>query len=184
MNFIEILMISIGLAADAFAIAICKGISCKKINRKNLLLVGGCFGIFQALMPMIGYTIGVYLKQFIFAIDHYVVFCVFVVIGGNMIYEAFCGEEEKFNSEITIKSLLLPAIATSIDALSVGVTFVFLRVKLFLSVLVIGVVTFLLSMLGVYIGNSFGSKWENKAKFIGGIILIFMGVKSLIAHFL
>ncbi len=183
MNFIEILIVSIGLAMDAFAVAVCKGINCKEIDRKKCSLVGIFFGGFQALMPLIGFYIGAGLRSLVIAIDHYIVFGILVVIGANMVYECFCEKIDNFNSEINAKSLFLPAIATSIDALSVGITFAFLKVNIWLSILVIGVVTFILSYVGVLIGNNFGNKSERKAKLIGGIILIVMGIKVLFEHF-
>lgn len=184
MGYIEILMISIGLAMDAFAVAVCKGINCKVVDKKKILLVGFMFGIFQAIMPLIGYSVGAGLRRLIFAIDHYIVFIFLVVIGVNMIYESVCGREEYSGSDINVKSLIVPAIATSIDAFSVGIMFAFMKINLMLSVLTIGLVAFVLSAIGVYIGNSFGKRFEKKAKFLGGLILIIMGIKTLIEHFL
>lgn len=184
MGYIGILMISISLAMDAFAVAVCKGISCKDIDKKKCLLVGFMFGLFQAIMPMIGYYVGAGLRRFIFAIDHYIVFLFLVVIGVNMIYDSFCGKEENLNSDISIKYLIVPAIATSIDAFSIGIMFAFMKVNLFTSVLTIGIVAFVLSAIGVWIGSNFGKRFEKRAKFIGGVVLVIMGIKSLIEHFL
>ena len=184
MGYIEILMISIGLAMDAFAVAICKGISCKNIDKKKCLLVGLMFGLFQALMPMIGYFVGAGLRRLVSAIDHYIVFAFLLIIGVNMIYESFCGKGEYSNSDISIKSLIVPAIATSIDAFSIGIMFAFMKVNLLTAILTIGIVAFILSTIGVCIGNSFGKKFEKKAQLLGGIILVFMGIKTLIEHFL
>lgn len=184
MSYLEILMISIGLAMDAFAVAVCKGINCKNVDRKKCFTVGLMFGLFQALMPFIGFYVGFGLSKLVFAIDHYIVFGFLVIIGVNMIYESFCGKEESFDDEINIKSLIIPAIATSIDAFSVGITFAFMKVNLWISILTIGVVAFILSTLGVRIGNNFGNKSEKKAKLFGGIILVVMGIKTLIKHFI
>lgn len=184
MNFIEILMISIGLAMDAFAVAICKGISCREVDKKKCMKVGLSFGGFQALMPILGFYIGAGLRRFVFTIDHFIVFCILVVLGANMIYECFCGKKEKMSDDISYKSLIMPAIATSIDALSVGITFAFLRVNVWIASVVIGVVAFVFSSIGVHIGNTLGNRWERKAQFLGGIILIFMGIKVLVDHFM
>lgn len=184
MGYIRILMISIGLAMDAFAVAVCKGISCKEVDKKKFLLVGFMFGIFQAVMPLIGYYVGSGLRKLIFAIDHYIVFIFLVVIGVNMIYESICGREEYSDSDINVKSLIVPAIATSIDAFSVGIMFAFTKINLLLSVLTIGLVAFVLSTVGVYIGSSFGKRFERKAKLFGGLILIILGIENLIEHFL
>lgn len=184
MNFIGILMISIGLAMDAFAVAICKGISCKEVDKRKCMLVGTFFGGFQAIMPLLGFYIGAGIRKIFFAIDHYIVFGVLVVIGANMIYECFCGKSEKMNGNINARSLIMPAIATSIDALSVGITFAFLHVNIWFAALIIGIVAFVFSSIGVYIGNNVGNRSEKKAQFLGGIILIFMGIKVLVEHFL
>lgn len=184
MNFIEILMISIGLAMDAFAVSICKGISCREVDKKKCIKVGVSFGGFQALMPIFGFYIGAGLRKFVFTIDHFIVFGILVVLGANMIYECFCGKKEKMSDEISYKSLVIPAIATSIDALSVGITFAFLHVNVWIASFIIGIVAFIFSSMGVYIGNTIGSKGEKKAQFLGGIILIFMGIKVLIEHFI
>lgn len=184
MNFIEILMISIGLAMDAFAVAICKGISCKKVDKKKCMQVGLVFGGFQALMPVIGFYIGAGLRRLVFAIDHFIVFGILVVLGANMIYECFCGKRESMSDEISFKTLIMPAIATSVDALSVGITFAFMRVHIWLAVLVIGIVAFIFSSIGVHIGNTLGNKGEKKAQLLGGLILIFMGIKVLVEHFM
>lgn len=184
MDYIEILMISIGLAMDAFAVAVCKGISCKSINKKKCLLVGLMFGLFQAIMPLMGYSVGSGLRRLVFAIDHYIVFAFLVIIGVNMIYESICGKDEYSDSDISIKTLLVPAIATSIDAFSIGIMFAFVKINLIVSVLTIGIVAFILSTIGVYIGRGFGKRFEKRAKFIGGFILVIMGIKTLIEHFL
>lgn len=184
MGYIGILMISVSLAMDAFAVAVCKGISCKEIDKKKCLLVGFMFGLFQAIMPTLGYYVGAGLRRFIFAIDHYIVFAFLVIIGVNMVYDSFCGKEDSLSEDISIKSLIVPAIATSIDAFSIGIMFAFMKVNLLASVLTIGIVAFLLSTVGVLIGSNFGKRFEKRAKFIGGIVLVIMGIKSLIEHFI
>lgn len=184
MNYIEILFISIGLAMDAFAVAICKGISCKNVDIKKCLLVGLMFGVFQGAMPIIGYSVGAGLRRLFLAIDHYIVFSFLVIIGVSMIYDAICGKDEYSDNDITFKSLILPAIATSIDAFSIGIMFAFMKVSLILASFTIGIVAFILSALGVYVGNSFGKRFERKSKYLGGIILIFMGIKTLVEHFI
>ncbi len=184
MNFIEILMISIGLAMDAFAVAICKGISCKEVTRKKCMQVGLAFGGFQAFMPLLGFYIGAGVRKLFFAIDHFIVFGILVVLGANMIYECFCGKSEKMDDRINFSSLIMPAIATSIDALSVGITFAFMRVNIWFASFVIGIVAFIFSSIGVHIGNTVGNRSEKKAQLLGGIILIFMGIKVLVEHFI
>ena len=181
MSILELCIISIGLAMDAFAVAICKGLSVKKLNFKHMLIVGGYFGVFQGLMPVIGYLLSVGFESYIVAIDHWVAFILLGLIGANMIKESL-GDEEKMDDSFTFKAMLPLAIATSIDALAVGVTFAFLNVNIILAVSLIGIITFVLSMIGTKIGNVFGEKFKNKAELIGGIILILMGLKILLEH--
>lgn len=184
MNIIEILMIGVGLASDAVAIAICEGINTPQSRFKNGLLVGGCFGLFQAIMPLFGYGVGYKLRRLVLAIDHYIVFGLLVFIGANMIYEALCTKEKDKHKELSLKTLLIPALATSIDAFSVGITFAFLHVNLVWAVSIIGIITFILSFIGYYIGSRLGRKSEAKMKILGGILLIFMGIKVLIQYFI
>ena len=181
MSILELCIISIGLAMDAFAVAICKGLSVKKLNFKHMLIVGGYFGVFQGLMPVIGYLLSVGFESYIVAIDHWVAFILLGLNGANMIKESL-GDEEKMDDSFTFKAMLPLAIATSIDALAVGVTFAFLNVNIILAVSLIGIITFVLSMIGTKIGNVFGEKFKNKAELIGGIILILMGLKILLEH--
>lgn len=181
MSILELCIISIGLAMDAFAVAICKGLSVKKLNFKHMLIVGGYFGLFQGLMPVIGYLLSVGFESYIVAIDHWVAFILLGLIGANMIKESL-SDDETIDCSFTLKAMLPLAIATSIDALAVGVTFAFLNVNIILAVSLIGIITFVLSMIGVKVGNVFGEKFKNKAEFIGGVILILMGLKILLEH--
>ena len=193
MGFVEILLIGVGLSMDAFSVSICKGLTTKRFSWKMALTCGLWFGFFQALMPVIGYFLGAQFQQYIEAFDHWIAFGLLFLIGANMIREAFSekGEDESSviareerpkQSILGFKTMLLLAIATSIDALAVGVSFACIQVKIWSSVLIIGVTTFLFSVLGVKIGNVFGSKFEKTAGIIGGIILILIGLKILLEH--
>lgn len=181
MGILEIALIGVGLAMDAFAVSICKGLSMKKLNLKKAIIIGLYFGIFQALMPTLGYFLGKGFENLVVSIDHWIAFVLLSFIGIGMIKEAFKDEEE-INDDISLKTMLILSIATSIDALACGITFAFLRVNILLAVLLIGIITFTISVLGVYIGNKFGDKLEKKAKLLGGIILIGIGLKILIEH--
>lgn len=182
MGTIEILLISVGLAMDAFAVSVCKGLSMKKMNWKKAIIIGLYFGIFQALMPVLGYFLGTTFEQFITNIDHWIAFVLLSAIGGNMIKESFDQESENCNDNVDVKTMVILAIATSIDALAVGITFACLRINIVLPAISIGIITFILSVIGVKIGNKFGDKYENKAEFIGGLILILLGIKILLEH--
>lgn len=182
MGFVEILLIGISLAADAFAVAVCKGLSLKKFSIKKGLIVGLYFGIFQGLMPVIGYLLGTTFKDLITSIDHWIAFVLLGTIGANMIREAFSKDEESCNDKVDFKTMLPLAIATSIDALAIGITFAFLKVNIILSSSIITITTFILSVVGVAIGNKFGTKYKSKAEFIGGLVLILMGIKILLEH--
>lgn len=177
MSFVEILLIGIGLSMDAFSVSISKGLTTKKFSWKVALACGLWFGSFQALMPIIGYFLGAQFEQFITAVDHWIAFGLLFLIGANMIREALWRGTENKNL-----GMLLLAIATSIDALAVGISFACIQVKIWSSVLVIGLTTFLFSMLGVKIGNVFGSRFEKGAGILGGIILILIGLKILLEH--
>lgn len=163
MGIIEIFLIGIGLAMDAFAVSICKGLSMKKLDIKKMIIIGIYFGMFQGIMPAIGFFLGKGFEKFVVSIDHWIAFGLLLIIGINMLKEAFKGEEEG-NDDVNFKTMIVLAVATSIDALACGITFAFLRVNMLLCTLIIGGVTFLLSTLGVVIGNKFGSKFEKKAK--------------------
>lgn len=182
MGIIEILLIGIGLAMDAFAVAVCKGLSMEKFTWKKGVIIGLYFGIFQGGMPVIGYLLGTSFESIITEIDHWIAFILLGFIGINMLKEALSKDKESSNDLVDFKTMLPLAIATSIDALAVGITFAFLNVNILIASLVIGFTTFIMSFIGSKIGNKFGSKYEKKAQFIGGIILIFMGLKILIEH--
>lgn len=182
MGILEIVLISMGLAMDAFAVAVCKGLSMKKMSWKKAIIIGLYFGVFQAIMPVIGYFLGVSFQELVTKIDHWIAFALLALIGINMIKEAFDKDSEAVNDSIDVKTMIILAIATSIDALAVGITFAFLKVNLALAVSTIGIIAFVLSVIGVKIGNKFGDKYERKAELAGGIILILMGLKILIEH--
>lgn len=167
---------------DAFAVSVCKGLAMQKVTIKKAALVGMWFGGFQALMPAAGYILGIQFKDKITSIDHWIAFGLLGLIGFNMIRESFSGEEKEADESLDFKTMLLLAVATSIDALAVGVTFAFLQVNILAAVSFIGAVTFLLSVLGVKIGNVFGSRYKSKAELAGGIILIVLGIKILFEH--
>jgi putative Mn2+ efflux pump MntP len=182
MSFIEILLIGISLAADAFAVSVCKGLSLKKFDIKKGLIVGIYFGIFQGLMPVIGYLLGTTFKDLITNIDHWIAFVLLGTIGANMIREALSYNEETCNDKVDFKTMFPLSIATSIDALAIGITFSFLKTNIIISSIIITTTTFILSILGVIIGHKFGTKYKSKAEFIGGLILIIMGIKILLEH--
>ena len=184
MNLIELVLIAVGLSMDAFSVSICKGLTTKRFSWRMALICGLWFGLFQALMPIIGYFLGAQFQEMIEAYDHWIAFGLLFLIGANMIREAVWGEKEEGenNGSLDFKTMFLLAIATSIDALAVGVSFACIQVKLWSSVLIIGLTTFLFSVLGVKIGNVFGSKYEKSAGIVGGIILILIGLKILLEH--
>ena len=187
MEFLELFLIGVGLSMDAFAVAICQGLSMTKIKWGHALMVGLYFGGFQALMPLLGWVLGSQFSGYIQQYDHWVAFILLLLIGGNMIREALSGEEDEAEDTATggrldHKKLFLMAIATSIDALAVGVTFAFLQVRIVPAVSFIGSTTFILSIIGVKVGNVFGTKYKSKAEFAGGLILVIMGVKILLEH--
>ena len=182
MELFEIIAIGVGLAMDAFAVSICKGLSMKKIDWKKAIIIALYFGIFQALMPILGYFLGSTFSSFVQSVDHWIAFILLAIIGGNMIKDSTDDEVEKRNDKVDVKTMLLLAIATSIDALAVGVTFAFFEVNLLLSISIIGIITFVLSFLGVIIGNKFGDKFQNRAELAGGIVLIIIGLKILLEH--
>ena len=184
MEIFELILLSIGLGMDAFAVSVCKGISMKKMNWKKASLIGLYFGGFQAVMPILGYFFGTSFESFITNIDHWIAFILLVIIGAKMIQEAFQKDKDgdEYNEDISVKTMLILSIATSIDALAVGITFAFLKVDLVLAVSLIGIITFILSVLGTKIGNRFGDKYKSKAELIGGIILILIGLKILLEH--
>lgn len=183
MGLIEIILIAVSLAMDAFAVSICKGLSMKKMDWKKAIIIGLYFGVFQAVMPIIGYLLGVGFEESIKFIDHWIAFGLLAFIGGNMVKEALSKEDdEEVDDKVDFKTMIVLAIATSIDALAVGVTFAFLNVNIVLSVSLIGIITFVISCIGVKIGNVFGDKYEKKAELAGGIVLILIGLKILLEH--
>ena len=184
MTFFELLLIAIGLSMDAFSVSICKGLTTKRFSWRMALICGLWFGFFQALMPTIGYFLGAQFQEMIEVYDHWIAFGLLFLIGANMIREAILGkkEEGESNGALDFKTMFLLAIATSIDALAVGVSFACIQVKLWSSVIIIGITTFLFSVLGVKIGHVFGSKYEKSASILGGIILILIGLKILLEH--
>lgn len=183
MGLIEIFLIGISLAMDAFAVSICKGLSMKKIDWKKAIIIAIYFGGFQALMPVIGYFLGTTFEDFVIQVDHWIAFLLLGFIGGNMIKESFDDELEKCNDNVDFKTMIVLAIATSIDALAVGITFAILNANIIVSVLIIGIVTFILSIIGVKIGNKFGNKYQNKAEFAGRISIDFTRNKNFIRTF-
>ena len=167
---------------DAFAVSVCKGLAMPKITLRRTLIVGAWFGGFQALMPAVGYVLGVQFRDKITAVDHWIAFLLLGVIGANMIKEALSGECENESDSLDVRTMFLLAVATSIDALAVGITFAFLKVHIIAAVSFIGVTTFAISAAGVKIGNVFGTKYKSKAELAGGIILILLGIKILLEH--
>ena len=182
MGAIEILLISIGLAMDAFAVSVCKGLAMKKMSWKKAIIIGLYFGIFQAVMPVLGYFLGTTFERFITNVDHWVAFILLVGIGINMVKEAFNKESENRNDNVDMKTMLVLSIATSIDALAIGITFACLKIHIVMPVITIGLITFIISVIGVKIGNRFGDKYGKKAGIMGGVILILLGIKILLEH--
>ena len=182
MNFIDIFLIGIALSMDAFAVSICKGLSVKKVSAKHVLTVGVYFGGFQALMPTVGFLLGYKFESFITSIDHWIAFILLALIGGNMIREALGKDDEHENDDFSVKAMLPLAVATSIDALAVGISFAFLGVDIVPAALLIGITTFVLSGVGIYVGNVFGAKYKSKAELLGGAVLILIGLKILLEH--
>ena len=177
----ELFLLAVGLSMDAFAVSICKGLALGRVSLRQMLVVGAWFGGFQALMPALGYFLGAQFQEYIVNVDHWIAFVLLGFIGVNMIREAL-GDEEETDGDLGFKAMLMMAVATSIDALAVGITFAFLKVQIFFAVLFIGVITFTISSFGVKIGNIFGLKYKSKAEFVGGAILIAIGVKILLEH--
>ena len=193
MGFIEIFLTGVGLSMDAFAVSICRGLQMRRrVNWKHLLVIAAFFGGFQAIMPAIGYVLGSQFKDYIVAIDHWIAFALLAFIGGKMVYDVICDiREEKEGCEccaaseeesLNVRQIALMAVATSIDALAVGITFAFLEVNLLLAIAVIGITTFALCALGVVVGHKFGARFKNKASLAGGIVLILIGAKILLEH--
>ncbi len=182
MTIIELCILAVGLSMDAFAVSVCKGLAIGRIQWKHVVIVGLWFGGFQALMPLIGYLLGSSFAEYITAVDHWIAMILLVLIGANMVRESLDKDPEHVNPSLGFRSMLVMAVATSIDALAVGITFAFLEVRILPAVTFIGVTTFLLSALGVKIGSIFGTKYKSKAELAGGIILILLGLKILLEH--
>ncbi|MBO5291828.1 MAG: manganese efflux pump [Lachnospiraceae bacterium] len=183
MNLMTLFVLAVGLSMDAFAVAVCKGLAMRKITLGKMAVVGAWFGGFQALMPAIGYVLGYQFKDRIMAVDHWIAFALLVFIGINMIRESR-KEEDEMTEDDSLKphTMFILAVATSIDALAVGITFAFLEVNILAAVSFIGVITFVLSMAGVRVGNVFGTRYKSRAELAGGVILVLFGVKILLEH--
>lgn len=182
MTLAELLIIAVGVSMDAFAVSVSKGLSCPGLRPGHALKAGLWFGGFQAAMPIIGFYLGVSFADFVSSIDHWIAFILLGIIGGNMIKESFSKEENKADSDFSVKAMFPLAIATSIDALAIGVSFAFLRVNIWQAISIIGVTTAAFSFAGVYIGRFFGLRYKTKAEFAGGFILMAMGLKILLEH--
>lgn len=181
MGIVKLLFIAVSLAMDAFAVSVCKGLNMKKINYVHAVIIGGFFGVFQAVMPLIGWAVGKQFADLVTSVSHWIAFGLLAFIGGKMLIEAIRSDgEEEVPDGLDYKELFILAVATSIDALAVGVVFAFENVKIVPSILLIGVVTFVLSVLGVAIGNRFGAKYNKGAQIAGGVILILLGTKILL----
>ena len=183
MNLTSLFVLALGLSMDAFAVAICKGLALKKATLRSAAVVGLWFGGFQALMPLAGYFIGAQFRDSIMAYDHWIAFGLLALIGGNMVREALAEKQEEAPDDaLSVRAMLPMAVATSIDALAVGVTFAFLDVHIWGAVSLIGVTTCLLSMAGVKMGDLFGARYEKRAEILGGVMLLLLGVKILLEH--
>lgn len=184
MNFADLLLLGMGLSMDAFAVAVCKGLSMKKINYRHSFVIAFFFGGFQALMPFIGYYLGKTFEKYITRIDHWIAFILLAYIGGKMVYDALSGEEEEETvcaEALDVKELFMLAVATSIDALAIGITFSFFKdTNIINNITVIGITTFIISFGGIFIGNKFGTRYKTRAEIAGGIILVLLGVKILL----
>ena len=182
MGIVEILLIAIGLSMDAFAVAVCKGLSTRKLRFKHYLLVGAWFGGFQGLMPALGFLLGSTFEKYITAFDHWVAFGALALIGANMIKESFKRGECSIDADFSFRTMLAMAVATSIDALAVGVSLAFLKVNIWFAVFLIGLITAVFSATGIVVGNMFGCCFKSKAELAGGVILVVMGCKILLEH--
>ena len=183
MGVVELLLIALGLSMDAFAVSVGKGLSVQKIKPRHSLSVGVWFGGFQALMPLVGYFLGVSFASMVESFDHWIAFILLGIIGFNMIREALSDDEcEEMHPDFSARSMFMMAIATSIDALAVGVSFAFLHIDIWSAAAIIGVTTFILSVVGLRIGNIFGCRYKSKAELAGGAILMIMGVKIVVEH--
>ena len=183
MGLVELFLIAVGLSMDAFAVSVCKGLGMRRMNMGQAVVISLFFGVFQALMPLVGWFVGAQFAHFVTSYAHFIAFALLAFVGGKMLWDAFhedSDEDQPGDSKLDIGELFMLAIATSIDALAVGVSFAFLDVAIAPSVTMIGVTTFVLSMAGVFIGHQFGSRWEKPATIAGGIVLILIGFKILL----
>ena len=185
-GFVELFLIGVGLSMDAFAVSICKGLGMSRLNMRQAAVISLFFGGFQALMPLIGWALGSQLTDFITPIDHWIAFGLLAFVGGKMLWDAFHEDDEdegvQTDEKLDLKELLMLAIATSIDALAVGITFAFLQVAIVPSIAIIGLTTFVISFAGVAVGHFFGARFEKPATIVGGVVLILIGVKILLEH--
>jgi Predicted membrane protein len=184
MSFITLLLLAFGLSMDAFAVAICKGLAMRRITVWKAVTVGLYFGVFQAGMPLLGYYLGSVFESKVTAVGHWIAFALLCIIGARMIQESFSKEEKPENDSLAVSNMLILAVATSIDAFAVGISFAFLNVNIAWAVTFIGLITFALSTAGVKIGSVFGVKYKSRAEFVGGAVLIALGIKTLLEHIL
>lgn len=187
MGFVELFLIAVGLSMDAFAVSVCKGLCMKRLNMRQALVIALFFGGFQGLMPLVGWTLGTQFERYITPVDHWIAFGLLALIGGKMLWDAFHeGDDEGVacpaDGKLDLRELVMLAVATSIDALAVGITFAFLRVDIVVSVGLIGATTFVLALVGVAVGHRFGARYEKAATIAGGIVLILIGTKILLEH--
>lgn len=181
MSIAELILIALGLSMDACAVSVCKGLSVRKLEVRHAMLTGLYFGLFQGLMPLLGYLLGFRFEHLIKEIDHWIAFVLLAVIGINMIRESF-GEAEEHNDDFGVKTMLVLAVATSIDALAVGIGFAFLDVNILSAASAIAAITFCMSAAGTWVGHRFGERFKSRAEFAGGLILVAMGLKILFEH--
>lgn len=190
MGFVELFLLGVGLSMDAFAVAVCKGLGMHRVNYKHAVIIALFFGGFQALMPLVGWALGTQFESFVTPVDHWIAFVLLAFIGGKMLWDAFHEEKDdengcgcdKTDGRLDLRELTLLAVATSIDALAVGITFAFLQVDIVPAIVTIGITTFVLSLVGVIVGNQFGPRFERPATIAGGVVLILLGVKTLLEH--
>ena len=186
MGFAELFLIAVGLSMDAFAVSVCKGLCMKRLDMRQALVIALFFGGFQGLMPLLGWALGTQFERYITPVDHWIAFGLLALIGGKMLWDAFHEDDDDLScpadGRLDLRELVMLAIATSIDALAVGITFAFLGVNIWVAITIIGVTTFVLSLVGVVVGNQFGSRFEKPATIAGGIVLILIGLKILIEH--
>ena len=186
MGVVELFLIGVGLSMDAFAVSVCKGLGMKRVNYRHALVIALFFGGFQGLMPVIGWVLGSQFARFVTPVDHWIAFGLLALIGGKMLWDAFHDQDEDVQTpdceRLDLKELFMLAIATSIDALAVGITFAFLEVSIVFAAVVIALVTFVLSWVGVAVGNRFGVRYQKPSTIVGGVVLILIGLKTLLEH--